>query len=125
MITAKIKGILTDIFPPENFSNFAKRVFWLKEPDRERFPQHWEVELHNDDMKRLDQFKVGDHLEVEIELRGKKYTKRGTYSESIILSLKAIGIQLLARPGEEEFAPRPVRMTGKVRGSDETQGKLL
>lgn len=91
MIKAKLIGVLADKFPAETKANFTKRVFWVKEPDVERYPQTWEVELHNDDCRRLDAFQVGDPVEVEVEIRGRKYNSGG--SARIYNSLKAVGME--------------------------------
>lgn len=100
MIT-KLTGILTDIFPTETFpSGFAKRVFWLKQPDTERYPQQWEIELHGQDITQIDRYEVGDRLEAEVEVRGKKWVKTGR--QGIVLSLKCIGIRLI-----EKLVPKP------------------
>ena len=98
-MTTKLVGILTDIFATEQVTqNFRKRVFWLKQPDTERYPQHWEIELHQDDVGRLDQYRMNDRLEVEVEIRGKLYGKTGT-NQRIFISLKATAIKLLDGPG--------------------------
>lgn len=88
----KITGTITDIFRPEASGTFTKRVFWLKEPDTERYPQHWELELHNDDGKRLDRFQVGQRVEAEVELRGRKWEGQGKVK--VFNSLKCLGLQL-------------------------------
>lgn len=92
----KLVGILTDVFPIETYPNFSKKVFWLKQPDTERQPQHWELELHTADVKRLYGINIGDTLECEVEIRGKKYKRRDS-SEAIITSLKCVGIRVLAK----------------------------
>lgn len=110
MATIKLQGILTDVFPYETFPNFTKRVFWLKQPDTERYPEHWEIQLHNDDGKRIDEFKPGDTLECEVEVRGKKW-KKGDGREGIIVSLKCIGIRRLQVMGP----PPPTSRTSSYR----------
>lgn len=97
MVTAKLIGIITDVFPAEDFHNFSKRVFWLKEPDREQYPQHWEVELHNDDVKQLAKHGQGDLIEAEVEIRGKRWDKNGKHK--IFNSLKCVGIRLITKAG--------------------------
>lgn len=93
-MTTKLSGILTDKFPPETITaTFSKRVFWLVQGGAERYPQHWQVELYNEDMKRLDEYSIGDLLEAEVEVRGKKWTKG--IQANIILSLKCIGLRRL------------------------------
>lgn len=75
-MTSKLTGILTDVFPVETTPKFSKKVFWLKQPDTERYPQHWELELHTPDIDRLKGIKVGDRLECEVEIRGRKFKRR-------------------------------------------------
>lgn len=106
-MSTKLTGILTDIFPTETFpSGFAKRVFWLKEPDTERYPQHWQMELQNSDVTQIEQYKIGDTLEVEVEIRGKKWEKYPD-KQGIVISLKCVGILLKERlPAMTSKRPR-------------------
>lgn len=96
MPTIKLTGYLTDVFPVETHPNFAKKVFWLKEPDTERYPNHWELELHQNDVTHINRFEIGDKLECEVEVRGRQYIRR-TNEKVISVSLKCIGIELLHR----------------------------
>lgn len=92
-MSTKLIGILTDIFPVETRPNFSKKVFWLKEFNSERFPQHWEIELHGNDLERLKGFEIGDILEAEVEVRGKKWQKNShPVEQKIFLSLKCVGL---------------------------------
>jgi len=93
-MTSKLTGILTDVFPVETTPKFSKKVFWLKQPDTERYPQHWELELHTPDIERLKGIKVGDVLECEVEIRGRKF-KRRAGGEGIFVTLKCTGILVL------------------------------
>lgn len=109
--TIKLTGILTDVFGIETFPNFVKKVFWLKEPDTERHPQHWQLELHQQDHERLNGINQGDVLECEVEVRGKKYKKQNR-EEAIIITLKCVGIRVVKRlevvPGKVgTFKPMP------------------
>lgn len=102
MQTIKMQGILTDKFPQQPVSqNLVKRVFWLKEPDTERYPQHWEMELHNQECRRIDEFKAGDYLEAEVEVRGRKYEKQGRVG--IFNSLKCVGLRLVNGKSKTPF----------------------
>jgi hypothetical protein len=97
-MTSKLTGQLTDVFPVEPITpNFSKRVFWLKQPSTERYPQHWEIELHQGDVGQIDAFKIGDTLQADVEIRGKHYVGRGN-KEGIITSLKCTGLRRIAGP---------------------------
>lgn len=96
-MSTKLRRILTDVFPVETFKNFTKRVFWMKQPDTERYPEHWQLELHGDEWKRIDQFKVGTWLEAEVEIRGRKW-RNSQNRESIIMSLKCVGLAQYVPP---------------------------
>lgn len=96
MNTIKLIGILTDIFHVETFDKFEKRVFWLKQSDAERYPQHWQLELHNQDVDQLNGMQTGDTLECEVEIRGKKYSKYKDH-ESIMVTLKCVGIRVVKK----------------------------
>lgn len=91
---AILVGILTDVFPVEIKQNFTKRVFWLKEPGTERYPQHWEIELHGSDVDQIMKVKIGDSLEVEVEPRGRQWTGRNN-EKKIFTSLKCTGLKLV------------------------------
>lgn len=95
--TTKLRGILTDVFPVENFASFSKRPFWIKQPDTEQFPQHWELELHTRDIDRLKGIHVGDEIEVEIAIRGKKFKKRNGQGEGVINTLQCIGVTVIKK----------------------------
>lgn len=121
----KLRGILTDVFPVEHFNSFAKRVFWLEQPHTERYPQHWQIELHQDDCKRIDSCQIGDTLEVEVEIRGKKYTGRDR-QEKIIVTLKCLGIQIMERLGTPKTTLgqyTPAKQTHTTKKTD-GQGEL-
>jgi len=94
MSTVNLIGIITDIFPAQNVTpQFVKRVFWVREPDTNPYPQHWEIEVLNEEIKRLQGFSVGDPVEAEVEVRGRQYTRGG--SKSIFNSLKCTGLRKL------------------------------
>jgi RPA family protein len=93
-MSAKIIGFITDIFPVETKPNFAKQVLWIKQPDTERYPQHWQVEVHNSDIDRLRLFKKNQKVEAEVEIRGYKY-KKPNGEEAIITSLKLVGMAVI------------------------------
>ncbi len=92
-----LTGILTDVFPVQTSASFSKRVFWVKEPDIERYPQHWEIEAHGEDLRHLSKLEIGDRLKVEVEIRGRQYSKRHGGEKAIFTSIKCLGIELLGK----------------------------
>lgn len=122
MIT-KLTGILTDVFPVESTEKFSKKVFWLKQPDTERYPQHWELELHTADIDRLKGIKLGDRLECEVEIRGRKF-KRRAGGEGIFTTLKCTGILILDKLEAPGFTAK--KKAGREHDDDrkQEQGEL-
>ena len=106
-MTSKLTGILTDVFPTEITKTVTKKIFWLKQPDTERYPQHWELQLIGMDADRLKGISVGDHLECHVEIRGRKYKRRDGGGEGIFITLKCVGILVLDKlnPGDQ-FKPK-------------------
>lgn len=122
MIT-KLQGILTDVFPVETTPKFSKKVFWIKQPDTERYPNHWELELHAPDIDRLKGIKLGDVLECEVEVRGRKF-KRRAGGEGIFTTLKCLGIQVLDKLDAPGFTAK--KKPGREHDDDrkKEQGEL-
>jgi len=105
MVKTVLQGILTDKFPQQPLTQtLVKRVFWLKEPDTEAQPQHWELELFNAECRRLDAFQVGDYLHAEVEVRGRRYEKQG--KQNVYNSLKCLGLRKVgAENGRDSPSP--------------------
>lgn len=102
---ATIIGIVTDVFPGEIRGNFEKRVCWIKETDAEKYPEHYSVEFHQANGNLLDKFKSGDHVRVEVNVRGKKWSKDG--KESIFNSLVGWKIEKVGQqPASQPAAPQ-------------------
>lgn len=123
--TTTLTGILTDVFPVENFSNFSKRPFWMKQPDTEQYPQHWEIELHTKDIDRLKGVHIGDTITVEVAIRGKKFTRRNGGGEGVINTLQCIGVtvvQAIGKPAGYVAKPQPGRQPDADR--TDPQGKI-
>lgn len=80
-----LSGIITDIFPAEIKGTFEKRVVWVKETDAEQYPEHYSIEFQQGKVILLDKSKVGDHVNISVNVRGKKWKKDGR--ESIFNSL--------------------------------------
>jgi hypothetical protein len=93
-MTSKLVGFITDIFPVETKPNFAKQILWIKQPDRERYPQHWQVEVHNSAIDQIRHFKTGQKVEAEVEIRGRQYKNREGH-DAIIVTLKLVGLAVI------------------------------
>ena len=72
-----LKGTITDIFQEEVYGNFSKRIFWLKEPDKERYPNHYELQMQQNNCSTLDNFRCGDEVTCHVDIKGRRYSKNG------------------------------------------------
>lgn len=88
MITVKITGQITDIFPSEIYGSFEKRVAWVQ--DQEDNKQIYQIEFWQGDANTLDKFKPGDTVTATCELRGKKWDKNGR--QGVIVALRCTWI---------------------------------
>jgi len=69
--TGTIKSISEEV---QVTDSFKKRVFVLTTDDM--YPQDLEIECVQDNTTILDKVKVGESVEVSINLRGREYTKK-------------------------------------------------
>lgn len=104
-----LTGIITDIFPAEVYGNFEKRVLWLKQPDSEKYPEHWQIEFHQGNANQLDNFKVGQSVEITVDIKGRGWEKGG--KKSIFVTLKATDI---VKQGESKPTPSNRQKTGRA-----------
>ena len=116
--TIKLTGILTDVFPVENFSNFSKRPFWVKQPDTEQYPQAWELELHTRDIDRLKGIFSGDLIECEVAIKGKRFTRKNGNGDGIINTLQCIGIKVIRRLERTPPSYKPKPQAGRQADAD-------
>lgn len=98
----------------------------MKQPDTEQYPQHWELELHTRDIDRLKGIHIGDEIECDIAIRGKKYTKRNGQGEGVINTLQCIGITVVkklekAPPG---YKPKPQPGRQQDHERNDPQGQI-
>ena len=70
----KIKGKIKEIKETQQVTDsFKKREFVLVTEDQ--YPQTYLVEFTQDKVTLIDNYKVGDNVEVSINLRGREYEK--------------------------------------------------
>jgi hypothetical protein len=75
-----MKGKITEIMPTVQVSDsFKKRNFVLND-EHDKHPQEILFQLNQDRVELLDAFKVGDIVEVEFNLKGKRWEKDGKVS---------------------------------------------
>ena len=96
-MTYQYTGTIDKIFPTAQVTDtFRKRVVWLRnESNNEKYPplEHVEFEATQDNVNKLDLFKVGEVVVVTFVVRGRKYTSKTTGNEGVYTSLALIGIQ--------------------------------
>lgn len=89
-MTTILTGAIHTIFPTENYGNFTKRVLWLKETDV-KYPSIFSIEFWHDDISCLEDFKGSEIVNVQVEIRGKLWSKGG--KENVINILKGVGVK--------------------------------
>lgn len=89
-----LSGIITNIFRAEIRGGFESRKFRLKQSDREKYPQHWELECQQNDCNLLDAFRIGDEVNCDVEIRGREWKKTSTNEVFIFNTLKCVDISI-------------------------------
>jgi hypothetical protein len=113
MPSIKITGVIKNIFPSEVYgNNFEKKVFYLKEPDTEKYPQTFSIELHQGDTNKLDSFSYGDVVTCHINIKGREWVK-GERS-GCINTLQCWKIELVNKQSETQPAPQPAPVKSTV-----------
>lgn len=103
-----LDGIIFNIFPSEVYGNFEKRVMWIEEiSEKQQYAEKWQIEFQQGDCNQLDFFKMGMHVTVTVDIKGKLFRKGD--KESVFTTLKATGIQL---QGEGRKVPSMRQQTG-------------
>jgi hypothetical protein len=70
-----LKGTLIEIFDTQNVSDrFSKREFVLEYADNPQYPQVVKFEVTQDRCGMLDEFKVGEEVDVQFNVRGRAWT---------------------------------------------------
>lgn len=74
-------GTIKELFQEQTFGTkgFRKREFIVIIGDK--YPQDIKFEMHNDDCAKLDQFRIGEKVEVEYNLRGREH--KGQYYNNL------------------------------------------
>lgn len=83
-----LKGIVHNIFPVESFTNFEKRIMYLKESGGGNM---WELTFEQNDVNILDSFVPGQAVICQVEIRGREWTKNG--ASRVFNTLKCVMVQ--------------------------------
>ena len=70
-----LKGTIKEIFDTQHISDrFTKREFVVEYIDNPQYPQYIKFEMTQDKCVLLDQYKVGDEVDVQFNVRGRAWT---------------------------------------------------
>ncbi|WP_017733078.1 DUF3127 domain-containing protein [Nafulsella turpanensis] len=70
-----LKGTIKEIFDTQQISDrFSKREFVVEYVDNPQYPQYVKFEMTQDKCDLLDQYKVGDEVDVQFNVRGRAWT---------------------------------------------------
>jgi hypothetical protein len=73
----EIKGKLVEIFATQEVSEkFSKREFVVEYAENPSYPEYIKLEVVNDKVSILDNYKVGDSVDVAFNLRGRSWTDK-------------------------------------------------
>ena len=74
--TYTVSGEIIEIYDIQIVSdNFKKREFILKHAPNPEYPDFLKLEVVQNKTDLLDKYKVGQHVDVDINLKGKKWEK--------------------------------------------------
>lgn len=100
MSDGKLRGIVHFIDETRTYGQkgFRKRLVVL-EQDSERFTNYLPVDFLQDNCDAVDQMKVGDDVEVDYRLSGRKWQKDAKSDVKYFLSAEAMGFQVMSAAG--------------------------
>ncbi len=107
----EIKGKLLEIKSVEEISDkFKKREFILEYAENEKYPEYIKLEVVNDKVSILDNYKAGDSVDVAFNLRGRSWadkTGKVSYFNTLVAwkISKADGSVSQPKPADVNSAP--------------------
>ena len=73
----QLQGKLVEIFATQEVSEkFSKREFVVEYAENPSYPEYIKLEVVNDKVSILDNYKVGDSVDVAFNLRGRKWVDK-------------------------------------------------
>lgn len=98
MDSVQIKGVITKIHPVEQKSeSFKVQRFWIKE-STDQYPQDFEVQCTGNKIGVLNDYKVGDSVNVSANLNGRQYVSK-TQQTGIFMTL---GLWKIEKVGSQQ-----------------------
>lgn len=94
----KVIGFLYAIGSTEYISDKFQKRDIVVETD-EKYPQWLTIQVVNDQCDDIDRFQLGDHLEIDINLRGRKYISKKDGSECYFNSIQAWKMSIYSTRG--------------------------
>lgn len=104
---------------PETFNTFTKQTIWVEEISGQ-YPQTYAIDMSGKALDYMSNYKEGDIVDVECNLRGRYWNKNG--KEGVFLSLsgwkiqKAGGNQPTTQQGYTAPSSTPVSPDGHTQG---------
>ncbi|MHB8974134.1 MAG: DUF3127 domain-containing protein [Pirellulaceae bacterium] len=98
MSDGKVKGVVHFIDQTKTFGQkgFRKRLVVLEQNTGGRFPNFVPVDFTQDGCDKVDQLHVGDEVEVEFRLSGRKWQRDADSEVKFFLNAEATNYRLLA-----------------------------
>lgn len=115
-----LKGTIKEIFDTQQISDrFSKREFVVEYVDNPQYPQYIKFEMTQDKCELLDQYKVGDEVDVQFNVRGRAWTNPQGQTQ-YFNTLQAWRLDV-ASASEGPSAPNPGGMAAASTNSAPTQ----
>ena len=97
----QLSGVIEEIFDTHEYSEkFRKREFVLEHAPNPQWPEHLKLEFINAKTDLLDQYKVGDNVDCDINLKGRKWENDNV--SGYVVSLQCWRIALSGEANNKE-----------------------
>lgn len=109
-MSVQIKGRVHEVGQTVQVTeSFKKRDLIVAISDNPQFVEYIKLELHQDNVSKVDSLNVGDEVEVDVNLRGRPYTNKDgvtTYFNSLV-AWKITKLSSAPKQQEEEKEDLP------------------
>jgi single-strand DNA-binding protein len=102
-MTIKLTGTITGILDTETKKDFSFRMLHMKIDEETNYPQPIEVQFAKDKTFVLDNYSIGDKVEVEVNIRGREYNGK-IYNSFGAWKINKVG----AAPSGRAYQQQPV-----------------